>query len=86
MLKILLIFVLVVNTLVFIADVSFFISLVIDSRKRLSKEERRKNNSYKRIGAILVMIIISSIPIVNLLYLAVIFMKYEQILKACTER
>lgn len=86
MLKILLISVLIVHTLVFIADILFFISLVIDSRKRLPKEEIRKNNSYKRIGAILVMIIISLIPIVNLLYLAVIFMKYEQILKKCTER
>lgn len=85
MLKILLIFLLIVHTLVFIANVSLFISLVIDARKIIPKEERN-NNLCKTIGGALSMIIIALIPIFNLIVLNSLLTNYEQILKKSVER
>lgn len=85
MLKILFTFLLIVYALVFIADVSLFLALVIDAIKIIPKE-KKQSNFCKSIGGALSMIAIVLIPIVNLIVLNSLLTNYEQILKKSVER
>lgn len=85
MLKTLFTFVLIIYLLVFIANVLTFISIVIDAKNRVPKEDAKTFNPCKGIAGLFIMLIIYMIPIFNIFVLIHTFLHYDEIVKGAVK-